>query len=513
MKKFFDILIHTIFSCLVVCGIFYGSAHAEVCAQSQIDIGNGNCTDAKFTVTTTNLSANTTFAFYMSATGTFYVDWGDDTVDTIVRTNTNETLYSHTYTSGGVKTIKFSGLATGYNTDKSSYYRSVAAIRFSTTSLMSAIDGSIGQIFPTLGTADENQPTFYQTFMYSQITSIPENLFNGITSGTNAMFLYTFTSCTKLTSIPENLFTGITGGKYKLFSDTFRSCTSLTSIPENLFKDVIYSAGDEFFETFYGCNSLQKIPKNLFANIKNFTDCHYMFYQTFSNCSALQNIPDGLFANIPSTARNKSNMFVGTFCNCTHLTGYIPATLFAGLNNSGVYEDLMMYNIFANTNLDTTCPAGTTQYTTGYEDYWDGHVSCVDSYLHCDAGNYLPAHGYECVECPINNYCSGGTCNYSESVNNGITQCPNNLYSPRGSYSVDQCGRILHLGDNTMYLRSVKKTVPSLNIDIDNDGTPDFFGNMTTQDVVMNADTERKLQVQYNGLTYFVHDDTVNVQE
>ena len=30
-----------------------------------------------------------------------------------------------------------------------------------------------------------------------------------------------------------------------------------------------------------------------------------------------------------------------------------------------------------NTTLDRTCPAGTTQYITGFESAWDGKVSCV----------------------------------------------------------------------------------------------------------------------------------------
>ena len=62
-----------------------------------------------------------------------------------------------------------------------------------------------------------------------------------------------------------------------------------------------------------------------------------------------------------------------------------------------------------------------------------------------------------------------------------------------------------------VYLRSVKKTTPSLNIDIDNDGVADFFGNMTTSDVVMNANTDKKLKVQYGGQTSSVYDDTVAV--
>ena len=126
--------------------------------------------------------------------------------------------------------------------------------------------------------------------------------------------------------------------------------------------------------------------------------------------------------------------------------------------------------------------------------------------MSCDAGEYFAAHDYKCSICPENNYCSGGTYPYSETITSGATQCPNNLYSPIGSSSIDQCGRILHIGEDMLYLRSVKQTTPSLNVKIGNDI---FYGNMTINDVPMNTNTERKLKLRFNDITYSVYDDTV----
>ena len=71
-------------------------------------------------------------------------------------------------------------------------------------------------------------------------------------------------------------------------------------------------------------------------------------------------------------------MFSRTFEDCKWLTGYVPKTLFAGLiANNSPYATDMMTNIFgvgtynSGTYLDTTCPSGTTQVTTGYEQYWE----------------------------------------------------------------------------------------------------------------------------------------------
>lgn len=71
-------------------------------------------------------------------------------------------------------------------------------------------------------------------------------------------------------------------------------------------------------------------------------------------------------------------MFQETFSGCTGLTGYISKTFFSGLvANNHPYTTNMMSSIFYNTgSLATSCPNGTIQYFTGYEDYWNTHVSC-----------------------------------------------------------------------------------------------------------------------------------------
>ena len=77
---------------------------------------NSECIESKFQVNTTSMSANTTFSFYLSAKGTFYVDWGDGNSQLIDRSNkTGPTQYSHSYANAGSVKIQFGGFATGYN--------------------------------------------------------------------------------------------------------------------------------------------------------------------------------------------------------------------------------------------------------------------------------------------------------------------------------------------------------------------------------------------------------------
>jgi hypothetical protein len=131
----------------------------------------------------------------------------------------------------------------------------------------------------------------------------------------------------------------------------------------------------------------------------------------------------------------------------------------------------------------------------------------------CNPGYYLPANAIACVICPVDSYCVGGTYTFNETVPQGIVSCGAGLFAPSGMSSSNQCGRILHIGDNVVYLHSVKKTTPALHVDIDQDGTADYFGNMTTLDVPMTRGTERKLKLQYDGVTYSVYDDSVDLSE
>jgi hypothetical protein len=131
----------------------------------------------------------------------------------------------------------------------------------------------------------------------------------------------------------------------------------------------------------------------------------------------------------------------------------------------------------------------------------------------CTPGYYMPANYDGCVICPVDSYCVGGTYTFNETVPQGIVSCGAGLFAPSGMSSLTQCGRILHIGENVVYLHSVKKTTPALHVDIDLDGTADYFGNMTILDVPMTHGTDKKLKLQYDGVTYSVYDDSVDLSE
>ena len=269
-----------------------------------------------------SVKKTTDFKFSISAAGTFYVDWGDGTEETIVKNNTNLVTYSHDYkTTDAVYTIRLGGKATEYS-------ENFTSIRFSDlfyndgddgedcsyAHAIESIDGSLGKIFRTLSNNAVKQPRFDTTFWGG------------------AMENYGYGCYAKITSIPENLFTGISGAPVQaMFSETFSDCKNLTTIPNGLFAGISGAPASYMFSyTFYGCSGLTSIPDGLFGNLTG-APAEGMFWCTFEACSKLTSIPENLFGNISGTAQ--FYMFYGTFANCTSLTG--PS---ARINGQYLYE-------------------------------------------------------------------------------------------------------------------------------------------------------------------------------
>ena len=359
--------------------IFTGTAFAAECTgwayyDSALE-SCITCDNSGFTITTTSLAANTNFWFTMSPKGSFAVDWGDGTIDNIDRDNTTATDYSHTYTNGGVKTIKFCGRATEYNTAGGDNV--VAAISFhksdtnNTSKWIASISGSLGSVFPTVSNTPAGQPRFRSTFQSStNLTTVPANLFSGVSGSAESMFRSTFDR-SALTAIPYGLFANATGGAQNMFRSTFYMCASLASLPDDLFAGITIAAQDEFKWTFY---------------------------------------------------------------KATGLNGkYIPSTAFTGLVNAGAPSPAtgnMWYQTFDGSNLVKSCPTRTRQFFTGYEGSvaettWNGVVSCEPSNP-CVGAEYWDSTNEVCIPCPTGY--TYDTSNAKDSINQCKIQCADGTY-------------------------------------------------------------------------------------
>ena len=118
----------------------------------------------------------------------------------------------------------------------------------------------------------------------------------------------------------------------------------------------------------------------------------------------------------------------------------------------------------------TKCPDGFYNFGNSPTE----HDDISDCTKQCAPGTYIPDGASVCVLCPRDSYCPGGIFNPT-NIDSGITQCKDGLYSPPGSDSADDCGRILHIGEYVLYLRTAKLTSPALHVKI---GDVIYYGDM-----------------------------------
>ena len=100
-------------------------------------------------------------------------------------------------------------------------------------------------------------------------------------------------------------------------------------------------------------------------------------------------------------------------------------------------------------------------------------------------------------------YAPASTVNYG-SVGTR-TACPVGLYTVgygHGADNANDCGRILHIGDNVIHMRRNKETTPSVNIQMTN-------GDMFYISLSPINHTVSRLHFQYNGNEYTAYDDSL----
>ncbi len=298
---------------------------------------------------------------------------------------------------------------------------------------VASIDGDLGKIFPVISGAI---PRFNETFYgCTGLTSLPSTLFASIdtssTKNTGRMFYYTFSGCSGLTSLPATLFASVDTSSAtntgNMFQNTFYGCTGLTSLPTGLFSTIntqsATNTSNMFFDTFYGCTGLTSLPATLFASVdtSSATNTSYMFAETFYGCTGLTSLPATLFASVDtSSAKKTSYMFYRTFLGCTNMTGYIPPTTFPSTIVPGSSSSAnMWYQTFYNTQLATTCPAGTSQYITGFESDWgysnENTSTSGTNRVSCGCSGTLPANASWVAgtcnwTCDSGYFDIGGTC-------------------------------------------------------------------------------------------------------
>ncbi|MCM1294082.1 MAG: hypothetical protein NC311_00775 [Muribaculaceae bacterium] len=99
--------------------------------------------------------------------------------------------------------------------------------------------------------------------------------------------------------------------------------------------------------------------------------------------------------------------------------------------------------------------------------------------IKCNGGTYLAAaNATECTNVGVGYWAPENYTNYGSA--GARNKCPDTLTTigyGNGADSIDDCGKILHIGNHTLYLVGAKKTTPSLAVQY---GNRVLYGNMST---------------------------------
>lgn len=155
------------------------------------------------------------------------------------------------------------------------------------------------------------------------------------------------------------------------------------------------------------------------------------------------------------------------------------------------------YNNVGNDTACIACPDGYVANggaASEHDEISDCKIECV--------GGYYPENG-QCVGVGNGYWSTRHIYGYGDiDIRN---QCPVGLTTigfGGGADEAGDCGRKLHIGDEVLYLRSDKKTTPSLNVRIGDDM---FYGHAATTRLNMNVNSQRYLHAG----EYYIHDDSI----
>ena len=129
------------------------------------------------------------------------------------------------------------------------------------------------------------------------------------------------------------------------------------------------------------------------------------------------------------------------------------------------------------------------------------HDTASDCKISCGGGSYIAtANNTTCSDVGAGYWAAASTVSQgSAGVRNACDDGLTTIGSGAGADEVGDCGRVLNVNGKKIYLRSKKKTTPSLNVSINGDV---FYGNM-------GASSIGALKLKSNGTTYSVYDDSM----
>ena len=213
------------------------------------------------------------------------------------------------------------------------------------------------------------------------------------------------------------------------------------------------------------------------------------------NCSAIANL-----STWNSQTWNSSNNTVTNLCTVNQCV--------AGAYKSGNTCPVCDTNKYSDAGAASCTACGTANGYGNSGTAASAHAGVASCKVTCGPGQSVETAGNACANVGAGNWCAGGTVAQNATLKK--TACGTGLTTigyGTGADEVGDCGHKFHAGDAVLYLRSTKKTTPSLNVKIN--GTT-FYGNMSLVQHNMSDGTTRKLRVKNDDGAYYVFDDSVD---
>ncbi len=240
---------------------------------------------------------------------------------------------------------------------------------------------------------------------------------------------------------------------------------------------------------------------------------------TASSCKLCSSFANGLYPHSSKSGTSKGQE--ACFVRRNELPGQYIATAGddvatdcpAGSYNGTTDETAVHYG---ETFKCKTCAADTYAAGTGNAEC----KPCLENYhtfgektsedacrILCPGGSYLPvARATECSAVGVGYWAPSAY--VTQGKTSGRNACASGLTTVghgAGADEADDCGKVLHIGNDKLYLRSAKKTTPSLNLSV---GGKTYYGNMSTEDKKVSNGATQPLKLKYNNVSYSVFDDS-----
>ena len=241
-------------------------------------------------------------------------------------------------------------------------------------------------------------------------------------------------------------------------------------------------------------NAACSTPNNTTYGASWYTAQHTVAYgSTSKGLSLVNSCPTSSYVTPNNTTQ--SNHDASTDCTITCAPGTVVASSNANCTTpSGSWYSEQHTVVAGNTSSSTQKQSCVNGYATPNTTTQSNHDASTDCTITCGPGEYIATAKGLCENVGAGYYFAGGKVSQGSTNTRGQCTAPlTTIGYGYGANEADDCGRILHAGNNTIYLRSEKRSSPSLRVKV---GDQIFYGALSTS--LQGALKVKKDNTQYS---------------